>query len=249
MALTANREVDQYVDQETRIFKISNVNVYKGGFVGLLTTGYARALVAGDKFLGIAYEGMDNSAGSAGDKSVRVYTKGDFEHVLAAAAITDIGRPVYASADDTLTFDPEDNSFVGFVQDVPSTGNIILRLADAAQIGHDPMAHHTASFALTALQSGTTHTNLGAVGAVTVTLPQSPPKGTCFKFVCMADQELRLAPGAAGGIYIKGLKQADNKYVSITDIGDFIHLIADGNGDWVAVASISGADTDITVQV
>ena len=68
------------------------------------------------------------------------------------------------------------------------------------------------------------------------------------KFVCMADEAFRLEPGAAGGIYIKGAKQADNKYVSVSDIGDFIHLVADGNGDWVAVASISGADADITVQ-
>jgi len=98
-------------------------------------------------------------------------------------------------------------------------------------------------------QTATIHTNLGAGGIVTATLPQNPPKGTMYQFACMADQPFRLAPGAAGAIYVKGAKQADNKYVSVTDIGDFIHLVADGNGDWLAVSSISGADADITVEV
>jgi len=249
MALTANREVDHFVDQELRQFAVgASKHIYKGGFVGLATTGYAQPLVAGDKFAGLAYEESDNSSGAAAATNVRVYTQGDFQHALSGAAVTDVGRAVYASADDTLTFDPEDNSFVGFVQGFVSSDVIVLRLASAAQLDHEPIAHHAASFTLTGLQSGTVHTNLGASGAVTATLPQSPPKGTHYKFVCMADQALHLEPGAAGGIYVKGAKQADDKYVSVTDIGDFIHLIADGNGDWVAVASISGADADISVE-
>ena len=129
MALSANRDIDHYVDQELRSFKVAaNQHIYKGGFVGLSSGGYAQALTAGDLFVGIAYEEADNSSGSAGDISVRVYTLGDFEHALSGAAISNVGDVVYASADDTLTFTSTDNSYVGCTVDVPSSGQIILRL-------------------------------------------------------------------------------------------------------------------------
>jgi len=128
MALAKNREVDHYIDQELRTYKVKTaVHVYKGGFVGL-SAGYARALTAGDRFAGLAYEEADNSAGADGAIAVRVYTQGDFEHALSGAAITDLGRPVFASADDTLTFVAAGNTFVGVVQDLVSSGVIILRL-------------------------------------------------------------------------------------------------------------------------
>ena len=89
--------------------------------------GVRQPLVAGDPVVGIAYEEINNT-GAAGAKSVRVYTLGDFEHALSGAAIADVGRPVFASADDTLTYVANGNSYAGVVQDVPSSGNIILRL-------------------------------------------------------------------------------------------------------------------------
>lgn len=248
MALTANRQVDHFVDQELRSFGVlTATHVYKGGFVGVTTAGYARPLVAGDKFVGLAYEEINNT-GASGAKSVRVYTLGDFQHALTSAAVTDIGRAVYASADDTLTFDPGGNSFVGHVVGFVSSGIVVVRLVSASSVALMPIEHHAASFALTWLQSGSLHSNLGASGAIVATLPQSPPKGTTFRFACMADQEIRIAPGAAGGVYVKGVKNADNKYISVTDIGDFVNIVADGNGDWLAFSSINGADADITVE-
>ena len=249
MALSANREVDRYVDQELRSYPVAgSTHIYKGAFVTLDASGYAQPLSAGNRFVGLAYEEADNSGGADGDLRVRVFTLGDFGHTLSGATAAAVGQPVFAGADDTLTFMPGGNTFVGYVKDVVASNEIVLRLDTTAPAGTAPLEHHAADFTLAAAHTGTVHTNLGASGAVTATLPGSPPAGTEFKFVCMADQEFRLAPGAAGGIYIKGNKQADNKYVSVTDIGDFIHLIADGNGDWVAVASIGGADVDITVE-
>ena len=129
MALTANRDVDHYIDQEMRSFQMAAAeHIYKGAFVGLSSSGYAKALTAGDKFAGIAFEEMDNSGGSAGDLSVRVYTLGDFGHALSGATVADGGRPVFASADDVLTFTGAGNSYVGVVQDVVSDGEIILRI-------------------------------------------------------------------------------------------------------------------------
>lgn len=249
MTLTANREVDHYVDQELRSYPLGEgEHVFKGAFVGLRSDGCVRPLAAGDRCVGLAYEEGDNTSGVAGDFNIRVFTLGDFGFSLMGAAPADIGRPVYAADDETPGFEPGGRSFVGYVQDCPAPGEIVLRLATTGPLGANRIDHHTASFNVTRADSGTVHTNLGAVGPITASLPQNPPTGTELKFVCMADQELRLAPGFAGGIYIKGAKQADNKYVAITDIGDFVHLVADGNGDWVAVGSISGADADIIVQ-
>jgi hypothetical protein len=128
MALSANRDVDRYVDQELRSFKVAaGAHIYKGGFVGL-NSGYARALSAGDQCVGIAYEEANNASGAAGAISVRVYTQGDFLHTLTGAAVTNIGDAVYASADDTLTFTSTNNSLVGVCVDVPEANKIILRL-------------------------------------------------------------------------------------------------------------------------
>jgi len=134
MALTANRDVDHYIDQELRSFGVEEDKyLYKGALVSLSTGGYAQPLTAGDPFVGIAYEEIDNTDGADGDLSVRVYTLGDFGHALSGAAVTDIGRPVFASADDTLTFTAADNSYIGIVQDFVSSGQVIVRLDPAHQ--------------------------------------------------------------------------------------------------------------------
>ncbi|MFQ6048081.1 MAG: capsid cement protein [Phycisphaerae bacterium] len=136
MALSANRDVDRYVDQELRSYLVAGgAHVYKGGFVGLDANGYARALQAADQCVGLAYEECDNSAGSDGDKQVRVYTQGDFLHALSGAALTNIGGAVYASDDETLSFTATGNSLVGVCVDRPEANKIILRL--------DP--HHSVS--------------------------------------------------------------------------------------------------------
>jgi hypothetical protein len=128
MALTANREVDRYVDQELRTLRIKTAtHIYKGAIVGLTATGFARGLVAGDAFAGIAYDEVNNT-GADGAKVVRVYTLGDFEHAVSGLVQGDVGRPVFASADDTLTLTGLGNSYVGVVQDFVSSGVGIVRI-------------------------------------------------------------------------------------------------------------------------
>ncbi len=129
MALTANQEVDRLVDQELRQYGLTaSAHIFKGGFVGLASDGYARAFVAGDLFLGLAYEEGDNTSGADGDVTVRVFTQGDFELAIAGLAITDIGVPIYASDDATATLNPENASYIGYVVDFVSTGVGIVRL-------------------------------------------------------------------------------------------------------------------------
>ena len=93
---------------------------------------------------------------------------------------------------------------------------------------------HTSSDTLTAAESGGVHTNLGATGAVTLTLPASAPGGTEFGFAVQAEQELRIEPGAAAIRDSSG--QAAGKYKSADGIGECITMVADANGDWVTVS-------------
>jgi len=103
------------------------------------------------------------------------------------------------------------------------------------QISRVSIEHHTADDTLTAAESGSVHTNLGEDGAMTLTLPQDAIVGDWFHFAVMTAQELRIDPGAAGAIYISGAKQTDNKYIWADDEGESVMLVADGNGDWVAL--------------
>lgn len=92
--------------------------IYEGAAVGENGAGYARPLVAGDVFLGFAIEAdVDNSAGVAGDKNVRVKTKGRIELDVAGANSVTVndGPLVYASDDDTFTLTATGNSPIGRV--------------------------------------------------------------------------------------------------------------------------------------
>lgn len=129
MTLSANALVNRFVDQELREYPVEAAkHVYKGALVGKSASGHAQPLVAADVFLGIASEESDNSAGVDADTNVRVYSVGDFEMALSGATVANIGAPVYASADDTLTFTSTSNSRVGWCVAVPSGGTIILRI-------------------------------------------------------------------------------------------------------------------------
>lgn len=93
---------------------------------------------------------------------------------------------------------------------------------------------HTASDTLTVPESGSTHTNLAATGAVTLTLPASAPQGTAFAFAVQVAQEIRVDPGTAAIRDSSG--QTANKYKSANAIGAGLQLVADSNGDWMVTA-------------
>lgn len=125
MPLTANRNVQFYASQELIELPIKdNVNIYKGAFVGHdRATGYVRPLVAGDAFVGLAYRQADNTVDghSAGAINVALHQNVDIVHTLTGVAVADIGKDVFASADNTLTLTPTGNSRVGRVVAVEGT--------------------------------------------------------------------------------------------------------------------------------
>ena len=93
---------------------------------------------------------------------------------------------------------------------------------------------HTSDDTLTVAESGSVHTNLGATGTVTLTLPASAPQGTIFTFAVQTAQELRIDPGSATIRDDSG--QTAGKYKAADAIGECLTVVADSNSDWVTVA-------------
>ncbi len=92
---------------------------------------------------------------------------------------------------------------------------------------------HTSDDTLTAVESGSVHSNLGATVTVTLTLPASAPAGTVFSFAVQAAYELRVDPGT--GTIRDDSGQTAGKYKSADTIGECLSLVADSNGDWATI--------------
>jgi len=104
---------------------------------------------------------------------------------------------------------------------VPASGDVVIE-------------SHTSDDTLGAGESGSVHSNLGAGGVVTLTLPASASAGTRFAFAVQAAQELRVDPGVS--VIRDDSGQTADKYKYSSTIGACIALVADENGDWVTVA-------------
>lgn len=117
MALAADSPQVLVTGDMSSIPIIKQDTVYEGAMVGIeAATGHGRPLTAGDIFAGHSIFKVDNELGTVGaEKNIRLRS-GKYRLLCAlAAAITDVGAPVYASDDATLTLTPTANSFVGRV--------------------------------------------------------------------------------------------------------------------------------------
>ncbi len=137
MALTANRDIDFFTSNELIDLAVDdNVLIYKGALVGRnRATGFVRPLVAGDEFVGVAYRQADNTVAghTAGGISARLFQTIDIVHPLSGVATADIGRPVYASDDETLTLNNV-GSRVGRVVAVETTNTARVRCTPIATL-------------------------------------------------------------------------------------------------------------------
>lgn len=93
---------------------------------------------------------------------------------------------------------------------------------------------HTADDTLKENESGSVHSNLGATGTVTLTLPAGASKGVHYHFAVQAAQELRIDPGTATIRDTSG--QTADKYKTANAIGECIHIVANTNGDWETIS-------------
>lgn len=90
--------------------------IYEGACIGINTSGYARPLVAGDIFGGFALRQVDNSLGVAGGDNVRAQARGQISLPVTGLTINSVGKPVYASDDDTFTMTAGSNTQIGAVK-------------------------------------------------------------------------------------------------------------------------------------
>jgi hypothetical protein len=184
--------------------------IYEGAAVGDNASGYMRPLSGGDPFRGFAARRVDNSSGSAGDKSVLLRSNGIVSlAVTSAAAVTDVGAIVYASDDDTFTLvGGTGKTAIGKVHRwVSSTTCLVAFQAEPlAAPGVGAVVAKAADYAFVAADNGKFFTTLGASGAVIFTLPAASAallaagfEVTVFNAV---DQDMTLA-GTAGELMFK----------------------------------------------
>lgn len=116
--------------------------IYEGSAVGDDGSGYARQLVAADPFRGFAAKKADNAAGAAAAINVRVRQRGRIVLSVSGLAITDVGKPVYASDGDTFTLTASTNTYVGRVVRYVSSGVGVIEF-DASRGGLGKVAELT----------------------------------------------------------------------------------------------------------
>ena len=80
-------------------YKIGAVKIYKGSLMVTDASGWATTVVAASRpFIGVAFETIDNSAGSAGAKDIRAMTTGIHNfYILSGETFVqaDVGSEVY----------------------------------------------------------------------------------------------------------------------------------------------------------
>jgi hypothetical protein len=110
----------------------ASVTIYEGSLTGLNGAGYARALVAGDIFVGHALRGKVDATATNGGTAVRV-RRGRYlgKATLSGAAVTSVGKEIFASADNTFTLTKGANSRVGVVHRYVTTSTVIIEFQPA----------------------------------------------------------------------------------------------------------------------
>lgn len=214
--------------------------LYEGAAVGVVdASGHARPLTAADRFAGFAEAKVDNSAGAAADKRVRVWGSGHIQLSVTGAVITDEGQPVYATDDDTFVFLPTGGVFVGYVHRFVSAGVAIVDFN--ALKYRDPYAAYTKRETLSINKTLDIEDN-GKVffvdtDAVVVTLPVVATPVNCMivNIGAFGAVKLSVDPAAADKVQGPDLPGTDNKDLINTKAtarrGDFVKLeTGDANG-------------------
>lgn len=223
--------------------------IFEGAAAGLVTgTGHARPLVGGDRFVGFAERKADNSAGLAAAINVDTIKSGQIELAVTGAAITDVGQPVYASDDDTFTFNPVGGSFVGFVKRFVSAGVAVVDF-DAGVL-RDPYGDRTVREVISANKTLDAE-DTGKLfwidtDAVTVTLPAVATGLFGARFInggAFGAIAVTLSPQAADSILGPDITAADDKDLINTKAtaqrGDSV-VLDSGDADGYLASELKG---------
>ena len=151
--------------------------------------------------------------------------------MVAAGAVTQFAT-VYGAASGKVSATPNGNPIGMAMTAAAADGNYI----EVFRFQSQPIRtaeDHTADDTLTAAESGTIHTTVGATGTVTLTLPSATPGLELF-FRVGAAQELRLDPDGSETIALPstGVQGAAGKYLTANAAGESLHIMCDTAGQW-----------------
>lgn len=201
------------------------------------TVGYTGA---GGRSDGVVQRAADDSDGDTPNVHLRGRPGTFYVMVAGAVALTD---KLYCAASGKMSA-----TVAGAPQMIPlETATADGDIIEAMYIG-GPVAgptgttteHHTASDTLTKDESGTIHTNKGAGGSITFTLPAAVA-GLEFWFYVGAAQNLVIDPAGAETVSLpsNGVAQAT---ITANAIGETVHIKCCEDGTW-AVFGFTGTWT------
>lgn len=130
MALTAAAQVDRK-DVNILQHPMAAVKIYDGALVKQNAAGFLDNCAAekGAVFAGVSIQTLDNSAGAAGDKKLRLYKNGIVLLTGTGFAQTDVGQAVYATDENTITkTNAADKQLVGVIDEYFSSTQVWVRL-------------------------------------------------------------------------------------------------------------------------
>jgi hypothetical protein len=213
--------------------------IFEGWALGLDSSGYARSLQAGDRFLGHSQEYLDNSSGSAGDMNItRLTGHYRLQVTITSIALTDVGKIVYMSDNQTYTLTRSGNTPVGKVVRYVTTNTCLVEFATDA-----PGVIINSGHSRTALQLPTAAIlkNFDLVN-----LRKNPFAGSLLETdfthaPCLPDNRWIDATYAASA---GGKTATEHMYLGVNAIGELICFTTTDNqaveGQWACPIKVSG---------
>lgn len=174
---------------------------------------------------------LERDVASGDEATIRLRTAEGTDKVMVVAA-TSVGDKLYAAASGKASPTPVGKPQWIALSAATGDGAIIEAVRIPSDTGPSMkiVEAHTASDALTLAESGSVHTNTGAGGAITLTLPPAV-LGAEFFFQVGAAQNLIIEGDAAETISLpsNGVAQAN---ITANAVGETVHLVCCIAGTW-----------------
>ena len=122
----------------TRVYELGDINelpvaagelIYQGAVIGYNSSGYVRNLNVTDNFAGFAEDHIDNSTGLDGAKRIRIRKRGSILLEITGITLTDLGRAVYATNNNSFTLSPTNAVYIGQISKIEDSGLAVVEFA------------------------------------------------------------------------------------------------------------------------
>ncbi len=131
----------------SRVYELGDINelpvaagelIYQGAVIGYNSSGYVRNLTISDNFAGFAEDNIDNSTGGDGAKKIRIRKKGSIILEIPNLVLTDLGRPVYATNNNSFTLFPTNAVYIGQISKIEAVGIALVEFAFYPLVTNQP---------------------------------------------------------------------------------------------------------------